>query len=104
MVFIGVLNEHSVEQPFSLQETITVQGNKSLKFGSVERKLTLNKASLLTSLAVAVLTWAATDLIPQLSDESGWIGAVAGIASSAIPILIMYLRNNKDVIVDETPK
>jgi hypothetical protein len=93
-----------VEQPLFPQETITVQGNKSLKFGSVERKLTLNKASLLTSLAVAVLTWAGVELIPQLSDESGWVGAVAGIASSAIPILIMYLRNNKDVTVDETPK
>lgn len=81
-----------------------MQGNKSLKFGSAERKLTLNKTSLLTSLAVAVLTWASVELIPDLSDESGWIGAVAGLAAQAIPMVIMYLRSNKDVTVEPKNK
>jgi hypothetical protein len=81
-----------------------MQGNKSLKFGNAERKLTLNKTSLLTSLAVAVLTWASVELIPDLSDESGRVGVAAGIAAQVIPMIIMYLRSNKDVTVDQPKK
>lgn len=77
-----------------------MQGNKQLKFGSAERKLTLNKTSLGISLAVTLLTWAGAELIPQLTDEAGLVGVIAGLASSAIPMLIMWLRNNQDVTVE----
>lgn len=78
-----------------------MQGNKSLKFGSAERKLTLNKTSLGISLAVTLLTWAGAELIPQLTDESGLIGIIAGLAASAIPMVVMWLRNNQDVTVEK---
>lgn len=81
-----------------------MQGNKSLKFGTAERKLSLNKTSLLTSLAVAVLTWAAAELIPQLIDEPGTWGVIAGLAAQALPMIIMYLRSNKDVTVEPKNK
>ncbi len=84
-----------------------MQGKKAFKFGMVEAKASLNWASLATSFAVAVLTWAGVELIPQLIEvrgESSTIGVIAGLVAQAIPMIVMYLRNNKDVEVDPAKK
>jgi hypothetical protein len=77
-----------------------MQGKKAFQFGLVEAKASLNWVSLATSFAVAVLAWAGAELIPQLSDESGLLGTVAGFAAQVIPMVIMYLRNNKDLKIE----
>ena len=73
------------------------QGKKPLSFGRVEAKTSLNWASLTTSLLVAILSWAGAELLPQLSEYGGTIGAVAGLIAQISPMLIALLRNNKDV-------
>ncbi len=79
-------------------------GKKAFKFGKVEAKASLNWVSLGISLSVAVLTWAGAELIPQLTDESGVIGMVAGLAAQVIPMLVMYLRNNNDLKIEDKTK
>lgn len=84
-----------------------MQGKKAFKFGAVEAKASLNWASLATSFLVAILTWAGVELIPQLVEwqgDSSVIGVIAGLVAQAIPMIVMYLRNNKDVIVDPSKK
>lgn len=78
------------------------QGNKPFKFGSVERKASLNWASLGTSLAVAILTWTSQEFIPELeSNYEGAIAVIAGLTAQVIPMIVLYLRNNKDLKVEE---
>lgn len=79
-----------------------MQGNKSFKFGTVERKASLNWTSIGISFLIAVLTWFGTDLIPQLAElHSGWISAIAGVSAQIIPMVILYLRNNIDLKTEE---
>jgi hypothetical protein len=59
---------------------------------------------LATSLAIAVLTWASAELIPQLTIQSGKIGIIAGLVAQAIPMIVMYLRNNQDIEVISSKK
>jgi hypothetical protein len=70
------------------------------KFGKTEKALTLNKTSLAVSFAIAVLTWVTTSLVPELQDESGALGAAAGILAQVAPMLILWLRSNKDIAAD----
>jgi hypothetical protein len=83
-----------------------IRGNKPLKFGSVERKASLNWHSLLISLVIAVLTWGSTELVPQLQEYGGTIATIAGLVAQAIPMVILWLRNNQDmtVIKESKPK
>lgn len=77
------------------------RGNKPLKFGRTEKVVSLNWASLLTSLVVALLTWAGVELIPQLEQSGGKVAMVAGLVAQVIPMVIAYLRNNKDLVIED---
>lgn len=82
-----------------------MHGNKPFVFGAVEKKVALNWASLLTSLAIAVVSWAGVELVPQLQEYGGVVGVVAGVTAQFIPIVVMYLRNNKNVVIEpKTPE
>jgi hypothetical protein len=77
------------------------QGKKSMKFGRVELLTSVSKASLLTSFAIAMLTWVAVELLPNIDAESGWVSVAAGLAAQIIPMVIMLLRNNKDITIED---
>jgi hypothetical protein len=84
------------------------RGSKPLKFGRTEKAVSLNWASLLTSLVVTLLTWAGVELLPQLENYGGTVALIAGIVSQVIPIVVAFLRNNKDLTYEDkkldTPK
>lgn len=75
-------------------------GKKSLKFGKVEAKASLNWQSLLISLVVALLSWISAELVPYLSEYGGTIAVVSGLFAQIIPVLVLWLRNNQDLVID----
>jgi hypothetical protein len=77
------------------------RGNQPLKFGRTEKAVSLNWASLATSLVVTLLTWAGVELIPQLQEYGGTVALVAGFVAQIIPIIVAFLRNNKDIVYED---
>lgn len=80
-----------------------VQGKGSLKFGAAEKRISLNWASLAVSLAVAALTWFGMEAAPKLEEYGGIVATLAGLAAQLIPVIVAYLKSNKDLIVDKSP-
>lgn len=78
-----------------------VSGRGSLKFGSAEKGLSLNWASLAVSLVIATLTWFGVEAVPDLQERGGAIAAIAGLVAQLIPVIVMYLRSNKDITFDK---
>jgi hypothetical protein len=77
------------------------RGKKPLSFGRVEAKTSLNWASLVTSLIVALLSWAGAELLPQLDQYGGTVAMVAGLVAQLIPMVVQLLRNNQDVTLED---
>lgn len=77
------------------------QGRGSLKFGDTEKRISLNWASLVVSIVVAILTWVGVEAAPHLEQYGGWIAGVAGLAAQLIPVIIAYLKSNKDLTFDK---
>lgn len=78
-----------------------VRGKGAFSFGVAETKLSFNWQSLVMALVVAAVTWVSTDLVPQLTESGGVMGAIAGVISLAIPVILSYIRNNNDVTVEK---
>lgn len=78
-----------------------VRGKSTLKFGKAEAKLSLNWKSLSISLLVAILGWVSADLIPALTEHEGYVSVIAGILAQIVPMVILYLRDNSDIVLED---
>jgi hypothetical protein len=75
-----------------------------MKFGEAEKSLALNWPTLAVSLSVASLAWVGTHLVPALESYGGALASLSGLLSLLVPVLIVWLRNNSDLLVDRKVK
>lgn len=69
-------------------------GSPSGQFGGYEWLRLLHWSTLLASLAVAVLTWGATELLPTLAQQGGYWAAAAAVVTPIIKALILKFTDN----------
>jgi hypothetical protein len=81
-----------------------VRGKNSREFGQVEWMMSLNWSSLINALLVTLLGWLGAEALPVLAEHQVLSGGALGVVSMLIPVILNYLRDNRDIAVEKEVK